>query len=107
MLNSRIHMQMTELGDQRRCPLLMCLQDKRTATEVDSCLDKIFLIKCKKRGGVAFHPPSLRYLWKLILYSINLVYKEKSDLQKEHLGTGHERRGGRGRGGRRISFLSQ
>ena len=51
MLNSGIHMQMTELGDQRRCPLLICLQDKRTATEVDSCLDKIFLIKCKKRGG--------------------------------------------------------
>ena len=92
-------MQMTELGDQRRCPLLMCLQDKRTATEVDSCLDKIFLIKCKKKGGVAFPPPSLRYLWKLILNSINLVYKEKSDLQKQHLRTGHERRDGRGRTG--------
>lgn len=72
----------------------MCLQDKRTATEVDRCLDKIFLIKCKKKGGVAF-PPFLfySYLWKLILNSINLVYKEKSDLQKQHLGTGHERGG--------------
>ena len=39
------------------------------------------------------------YLWKLILNSINLVYKEKSDLQKQHLRTGHERRDGRGRTG--------
>ena len=52
-------MQMTELGDQRRCPLLICLQDKRIATEVDSCLDKIFLIKCKKRGGGGSIPSSL------------------------------------------------